>query len=403
MLRIHSIHPGSPASRTGLKKTDILIACNGETLDDWFDFMYNANGTIITIKYKRGIQTRNMTIRRIPGIEWGFEFEGQSPRICRRKCIFCFIDQLPPGIRPSLLVKDDDIRYSFLQGTYVTLDRNDVSIAIKKNLSSVHVSVHASDPALRGRLLGTGKEEPIIPLLKTLSNAGISVETQIVIVPEWNNGMFLEQTLRDLFEIPSVTSVGVVPVGITSFRDGLQNIRRPTAAEAAEIIHQCDNWRRIAMRTRGTPWVYPADELFSLSGKDIPDSEYYEECTLRENGIGLLSNLLEYESRDFSGRGLICTGTLAAPFMKRVLAGSEYQILAVNNTFFGPEVGVSGLLAGNDIVQAVGAKNVSSDPVYLPRSMFNHNMLTLDDLSPGDIAQMTGREIIIACGVEDLI
>jgi NifB/MoaA-like Fe-S oxidoreductase len=227
LLRIHSIHPGSPASRTGLKKTDILIACNGETLDDWFDFVYNANGTIITIKYKRGIQTRNMTIRKIPGIEWGFEFEGQSPRICRRKRIFCFIDQLPPGIRPSLFVKDDDIRYSFLQGTYVTLDRNDVSIAIKKNLSSVHVSVHASDPVLKCRLLGTGKEEPIIP-------------------------------------------------------------------------------------------------------------------PLRENEIGLLSNLLEYESRDFSGGGLICTGTLAAPFMKRVLAGSEYQILAVNN-----------------------------------------NMLTLDDLSPG--------------------
>lgn len=403
MLRIRSIHPGSPASRTGLKKTDILVACNGEALDDWFDFVYNANGASISIKYKRGIQTRNITIRRIPGIEWGFEFEGHSPRICRRKCIFCFIDQLPPGIRSSLLVKDDDIRYSFLHGTYITLDHNDVSIAIKKNLSSVHVSVHASDPVQRGRLLGTGKEEPIIPLLEILSNAGISVETQIVIVPEWNDGMFLEATLRDLLNIPSVTSVGVVPVGITSFRDGLQDIRRPTVSEAAEIIHQCDNWRRKALRTRGTPWVYPADELFALSGKDVPDSAYYRECTLRENGIGLLSNLLEYESRNFSGGGLICTGTLAAPFMKRVLAGSEYQILAVNNTFFGPEVGVSGLLAGNDIVEAVRMENVTGDPVILPRVMFNHNMLTLDDMTPWDIEQLTGREIKIACGVEDLI
>ena len=403
MLRIRSIHPGSPASRSGLKKTDILVACNGEPLDDWVDFVYNANGTSIRIEYKRGIQIRNKIIRRIPGTDWGFEFEGQSPRICRRKCIFCFVDQLPPGIRPSLLVKDDDILYSFFHGTYVTLDRNDVRIAIQKNLSIVHVSVHASDPALRGRLLGTGKEEPIIPLLKTLSNAGISVETQIVIVPEWNNGMFLERTLRDLFEIPSVTSVGVVPVGITSFREGLQDIRRPTAVEAVNIIHKCDNWRRKALRTRGTPWIYPADEFFSLSGKDIPEPAYYEECTLKENGIGLLSNLLEYESRDFSGRGLICTGTLAAPFMKRVLAGSEYQILAVNNTFFGPEVGVSGLLAGNDIVKSVRAENVSSDPLFLPRVMFNHDMLTLDDLSPGDIEQLTGRKIIIAGGVEDLI
>ena len=403
MLKIRSIHPGSPASRTGLKKTDILIACNGEVLDDWFDFVYNATGTLINIEYKRGIQKRDITIRRIPGIEWGFEFEGQSPRTCRRKCVFCFIDQLPPGIRPSLLVKDDDILYSFLHGTYVTLDQNDVSIAIKKKLSSIHVSVHASDPVQRGRLLGTGKEEPVIPLLQTLSNAGISVETQIVIVPEWNNGMIFERTLMDLLNIPSVISVGVVPVGITSFREGLQDIRRPTASEAAEIIHQCDNWRRKALRTRGTPWVYPADELFSLSGKDVPDTAYYKECTLRENGIGLLSNLLQYVNRDFSGRGLICTGTLAAPFMKRVLAGSEYQILAVNNTFFGPEVGVSGLLAGNDIVKSVRAENYSSEPVFLPRVMFNHDMLTLDDLSPGDIEQLTGREIKIACGVEDLI
>ncbi len=403
MLRIRSIHPGSPASRTGLKKTDILIECNGEALDDWFDFVYNATGTLINIEYKRGIQKRDITIRRIPGIEWGFEFEGQSPRICRRKCVFCFIDQLPPGIRPSLLVKDDDIRYSFLHGTYVTLDQNDVSIAIKKNLSSVHVSVHVSDPVQRGRLLGTGKEEPIIPLLQTLSNAGISIETQIVIVPEWNNGMILERTLMDLLNIPSVISVGVVPVGITSFREGLQDIRRPTASEAAEIIHQCDNWRRKALRIRGTPWVYPADELFSLSGKDVPDTAYYKECTLRENGIGLLSNLLQYVNRDFSGGGLICTGTLAAPFMKRVLAGSEYQILAVNNTFFGPDVGVSGLLAGNDIVKSVKAENYCSETVFLPRVMFNHDMLTLDDLSPGDIEHLTGREIKIAYGVEDLI
>ncbi len=403
MLRITSIHPGSPASRTGFKKTDILITCNGEPLDDWVDFIYSANGSLISIEYKRGTQTRNISIRRVPGTEWGFEFEGQAPKTCRRKCIFCFIDQLPSDIRSSLLIKDDDIRYSFLHGTYVTLDRNDVRVAIQKNLSPVHVSVHASDPALRGRLLGTGKDEPIIPLLETLSGAGISVETQIVVVPEWNDGLFLENTLSDLFEIISVISVGVVPVGITAFREGLQDIRRPTSLESVEIIHQCENWRRKALRTRGTPWVYPADELFSLSGKDIPDATYYKECTLMENGIGLLSDLLEYEGRKFSGSGLICTGTLAAPFMKRVLAGSEYLILPVTNTFFGPEVGVSGLLAGNDIIRSIIKENITIDPVFLPRVMFNHDMLTLDDLSPEDIEQLTGRDITIACGVEDLI
>lgn len=403
MLRICSIHPGSPASRAGLNKTDILITCNGEPLNDWVDFLYSASGSSIILEYKRGVQIRNISIRRVPGKEWGIEFEGQSPKTCRRKCIFCFIDQLPPDIRPSLLVKDDDIRYSFLHGTYVTLDRNDVSDAIDMNLSPIHVSVHASDPILRGLLLGTGKEEPIIPLLEILSGAGISVETQIVVVPGWNDGISLENTLRDLFEISSVTSVGVVPVGITAFREGLQNIRRPTASESVEIIQKCESWRRKALKARGTPWVYPADELFSLSGKEIPDATYYEECTLMENGIGLLSSLLQYEDRNFSGRGVICTGTLAAPFLQRVLAGSEYLILPVTNMFFGPEVGVSGLLAGNDIIRSIIKENITIDPIFLPRVMFNHDMLTLDDLSPKEIEQMTGRDIKIASGMEDLI
>lgn len=403
MLGIHSIHPGSPASRAGLKNTDMLITCNGKQLSDWVDFAYCANGTSISIEYKRGLLIREKVLRRIPGAGWGLDFEGQSPRTCTRKCIFCFVDQLPPGVRSSLLLKDDDIRYSFFHGTYVTLNRSDVHLAIQKKLSPVHVSVHTADPFLRGRLLGTGKKEPVIPFLKMLSDADISIETQIVIVPEWNNGAILDETLAALFSIPGVTSVGVVPVGLTSFRKGLRDIRRPTSDEAAEVIRQCDIWRRKAENARGTGWVYPSDEFFILAETEIPDSGYYEECTLRENGIGLLADLLENEGKDFPGRGLVCTGTMAAPFMKRVLAESTYQVVTVNNTFFGPDVGVSGLLTGIDIVRSVKTETTSCNTVILPRVMFNHDMLTLDDLTPQDLERLTGQQIKIVYGMEELV
>ena len=402
MLGILSIVPGSPASATGFRNIDKLLLCNGNPLDDWIDFLYSANGLFIDLVFKRGPVVRKLTIRRNPSVEWGFVFHGQEPAICRKKCIFCFVDQLPQGVRPSLLVKDDDIRYSFVQGTYVTLDRRDTEYAICKHLTPLHISVHTTDPSLRGAILGTRREEPVLQMLEELSEAGIEMETQIVIVPGLNDGEELDKTIKDLIAIPGVISVGIVPVGLTKYRNGLPQIRRPSEAEALRLMDQCNIWRGRAMVTRGNAWIYPSDEFFIMAGLDIPPASYYESCTLRENGIGLLAELQEISGKEFTGNGTVCTGTLAAPFLRHLLCGSDYHVISVENTFLGPEIGAAGLLSGADIVRSVRMFPDSYNSVILPGVMFNHDMLTLDDFTPDGISQLIGREVLVIRDLEDL-
>ena len=403
MLGILSVAPDSPASAAGLKTTDRLVSCNGNPLDDWIDFLYCANDSLISLEYKRGPLTRKISLRRNPGTDWGFTFAGQEPASCRKKCIFCFVDQLPDGVRQSLLVKDDDVRYSFVQGTYVTLDRDDTEYAIRKRLTPLHISVHSTDPLIRGKILGTGREEPVLPMLEKLSEAGITMETQIVVVPGYNDGKELNETLANLLSIPGVISAGVVPVGLTEYREGLPDIRRPNGTEALNVVRQCDTWRKKAMDIRGYGWVYPSDEFFIMASLEIPPVSYYDNCTLRENGIGLLADLLDHRGRKFKGSGVILTGTLAAPYLKLVLEDSNYMVSAVENSFLGPEIGVAGLLSGADIVRSVGKLPDIYNSIVLPGVMFNHEMHTLDDFTPDDISQSTGREIVVAKSLEELL
>lgn len=402
MLDILSINPGSPASAAGFRNIDRLVSCNGNPLNDWIDFLYNANSLYIDLIYKRGSVIRTITIRRTRSVEWGFVFHGQEPAVCRKKCIFCFVDQLPQGVRPSLLVKDDDVRYSFVQGTYVTLDRDDKEFAIRKHLTPLHISVHSTDPSVRGMMLGTRREEPVLQMLKELSDAGIEMETQIVVVPGLNDGKELDRTLEDLLSIRSVVSAGVVPVGITKYRRGLYDLRPPSRAEALQVVDQCGIWGRKALITRGDRWVYPSDEFFILAGLDIPPASYYETCTLRQNGIGLLAELHHLSEKEFRGHGTVCTGTLAAPFLKRIFRRSCYDVIAVENTFLGSRIGAAGLLSGADIVRSVKMLPHSYNSVILPGIMFNHDMLTLDDFTPVEIGRLIDKEVLVINDLEEL-
>ncbi|MCK5115170.1 MAG: DUF512 domain-containing protein [Candidatus Aegiribacteria sp.] len=402
MLGILAVTPDSPASSTGFRNIDTLISCNGNPLNDWIDFLYSANGLFIDLVFSRGPVIRKLTVRRNPSVDWGFVFKGQKPAVCRKKCIFCFVDQLPRGVRQSLMVKDDDVRYSFIQGTYVTLDSDDTEYAIDKHLTPLHISVHTTNPLIRGTILGTRRDEPVLQMLNKLSEAGIEMETQIVIVPGLNDGEELDKTLEDLLEVPGVVSAGVVPVGLTKFRDGLPRIRRPSGAEALQIVNQCNMMRSKALKRRGNSWVYPSDEFFIMAGLDIPSSSYYETCTLRENGIGLLAELMMTSGKEFTGSGIVCTGTLAAPFLRSLLKGSDYRVIVVENTFLGPYIGVAGLLSGADIVRSVKMLPDSYNSVILPGVMFNHDMLTLDDFTPDIISQLIGREVIVIRDLEEL-
>jgi len=368
----------------------------------WLDFAGAATGASLRLEYSRAGIIRSVLLTRDPCRDWGILFDDQEPRLCRNNCIFCFVDQQPPGLRDSLLVKDDDVRYSFFQGTYVTLDEDQALLAIDRGLSPIHVSVHATDPSVRALLLGRKGAAPILPMLRKLAAAGIEVEAQIVVVPDFNDGEILEDTIRELFELDCVKALGVVPVGLTDWRSGLVPLRRPDASSGGKVLDLCEHFRIRALAEKGVGWVYAADEFFLSANRELPGPDYYLGCNLASNGIGLLTAMLDENSeRHHSGSGTVCTGSLACGSIKQVLRGTGYDILQIENTLFGNPVGVAGLLGGGDIVRQLSGIRCRI-PVYLPGVMFNHDNLTLDDLSPGEIERRIGKRITVVDRISSL-
>jgi len=329
--------------------------------------------------------------------------EGEGPRICRNRCVFCFVDQNPPGVRPGLRVRDDDIRHSFLHGTYVTLEDDQVELALNRRLSPVYVSVHTTDPRLRGQMLGRRAPVPVVPGLERLRMEGIEVRGQVVVVPGLNDGQALKHTVSTLLERRLVSELGVVPVGLTDHRQGLPELRRPTAGESSQVLALCLEAGRWATDAGLGRWIWPADEFLIMAGTEIPDTRFYSGCHLRENGIGMLASLAD-ESPSPRGSGTVVTGVLAAPFLRGLLAGSRYAVATATNDFFGPKVGVAGLLSGGDVVSAIRGllEAGQAGPFFLPSVMFNCDSLTLDDLTLPDIVRAVGAEVLVAESLGDL-
>jgi putative radical SAM enzyme (TIGR03279 family) len=394
-LLIKRISPGSPASRAGLRAGDSILRCEGSAVSDWLDFCLHAAGSAIRIEYGRSAVQRHVRLTRDPCVPWGMEFFGQEPDRCRNRCIFCFVDQQPPGLRLSLMVKDDDVRYSFFQGTYITLDPVQAEQAITRRLSPIHVSVHATDPDLRGRLLGHRDPAPILPVLDELARHGIEVEAQVVLIPGLNDGKMLEETAGALYHTGNVTALGIVPVGLTDWRDGLPPLRRPDPGESEQILQFCDAFRERALEERGKGWIYAADELYLQAGREIPPVSYYLGSALESNGIGLLSRTIEENRGKVRlGEGTVCTASLSYRYVSSLLEGSSYDVLLVENALFGSMVGVAGLLGGGDIVRQLSGSQYGM-PVFLPGIMFNHDMYTLDGMTPEDLERETGMSIAV--------
>jgi len=402
LLTITEVEPSSPASFAGLEPKDRIVSCAGYQIDDWLDFARAAAGFNISLVVKRSSIERCIQITRRPGVQWGMHFEGENPSVCRCRCIFCFVDQLPPDARASLKVKDDDVKYSFYQGTYISLSMEQAEYAVKKELSPIHVSVHSTNPELRGRIMGAGRDLPILPRLKLLSEAGIKIETQIVVVPGWNDGDELGQTIADLIKVEGVSQLGVVPVGLTRHRDGLTEIRCPDKSESGVILDVCEKWQKKALELGGTFWIYAADEFYRIAERQIPSFEYYEDCTLQANGIGLLRNLLDCDTSHISGSGTLYCGSMVELFMNKVLKDKRYRIVPVENKYLGETVTVSGLMAGSDVARAVDSDTVSDGNIYLPAIMFNDDGIAIDGWSIEDIERETERDVTVITDLEQL-
>jgi putative radical SAM enzyme (TIGR03279 family) len=331
---------------------------------------------------------------------------------CANKCVFCFIHQLPKGMRRSLYVKDDDFRLSFLHGNYVTLtdlDEPELTRIIEQRLSPLYVSVHATDPELRHALLGRPRiQRPILPVMERLARAGIAMHAQIVLCPDLNDGAHLARTVTDLSRLhPKVTTTAVVPVGLTRHRERLPALRTLRAEEAVALVDVVEGWQRTFLPALGSRFVFLADEVYLLAGCPLPPAQAYEGFPVMEDGVGLVRRFEDGFARAarrwHAGGGSrpatsIVTGEMFAPRLAACLAsipdaGACADVVAVPNEFFGRQIAVAGLLTGQDILRAL-SRRPRRDVVLIPSvTVRDGDGVFLDDLTPADLQRDLGVRV----------
>jgi putative radical SAM enzyme (TIGR03279 family) len=417
-VRVLAVQPGGLAAGAGLRPGDRLLRVNGHALRDLVDFHVQAGEEALAIDVDRSGRPCSVTLERKWGVDLGLECEPPAPAeisTCANKCVFCFIHQLPKGLRKSLYVKDDDYRLSFLHGNYITLTdlpESEVQRIVDLHLTPLYISVHATDPALRHFLLGSPKtiRGDLMERLRRLAASGIRLHTQVVLCPGLNDGPHLERTVRELAELhPGVHTVAVVPVGLTRHREGLYPLRSITPAEAGATLDAIHAWQAEFLARHGTRLVFAADELYLRADRPIPPAAAYEEFAVAEDGVGLVRRF-EDEFRRLAlrpgrprwrkaRRATIVTGELFAPILGRLLAGLRVpglraEVAAIRNDFFGPAITVTGLLTGQDVAQGLGGRSLG-DVVLVPRVALTETKgVFLDDVAPDDLSRHLGVPIV---------
>ena len=407
MLEISRVLPGSTAARYGLKRGDRLVSVNGSEVHDSIDFLFHASEEQLSlvIASQKGT-SRRLRIVKDPDDTLGVEFPPLTIRRCRNKCIFCFVDQMPPGCRRSLYVKDDDYRASFLYGNYITLGNlreEDWERIFTQRLSPLYLSVHATEPALRASLMGNKNAPDIMAGMKRLAAGGIRMHTQIVLTPGINDGGHLLKTIDDIAGLfPAVLSIAVVPVGITGHREGLFPLRPFKPNEALRVVKTIQSIAAGFKKQIGTRLVYPSDEFYIKARVPFPPLSFYEDLPQIENGVGMVASFLHEAERTRIPRRVrpvtmtAVTGVSFSPILRTVLkrlqgtAGVSVRVVTARNTLFGPPVTVSGLLSGRDILTAVQGKRLGS-LLLIPSNTLNENEgIFLDNMKVADIEAVVG-------------
>ncbi len=405
MLRVAAIAPDSLGERLGLKPGDELLSIGGRELVDFLDWEFLAADEEFLLRARTAAgEEIEFDIERPEGLPLGVVLAPPKIRRCNNRCDFCFVDGNPESARKALWIRDDDYRLSFRYGNFATLSNlkeKDVRRIVEYRLSPLYVSVHATDPAVRRRVLRNPKAPEILPQLEAFAAEGIRFHTQIVVVPEVNDGPVLERTLADLWALGApVLSVSVVPVALTSYSKH-DLVRAASDAEARESLRAVERWAARARRERGAGWVYGSDELYQRAGEPFPPAEAYDGFEQVENGVGAV-RYLEQLVRDEAGalpdlagqRVLVLTGTAMGPLMPVVLraleraTGARFECVSVENTYFGASVTTAGLLPGADLAAALGARG-GYDLALLPAEAVNEDGVFVDDVSLASVAAAT--------------
>ena len=424
-VSVEGVGKASVAERLGIQPGDILLSVNGRGIRDVLDYGFHTASENIELKLIReggGVLEYAFKKREDEDIGLLFgRFLMDEERRCSNACMFCFIDQLPAGMRDSLYFKDDDERLSYLFGNYLSLtniSNGDVERLIEMRIMPVNISVHTTNPALRCHMMGNDRAGEALSHMYRLAEKGIELNCQIVLCPGVNDGMELERTLSDLEKLyPSLLSVSVVPVGLTAHRENLKKVDGYDKASAARVLSRVEARGKKCLRKYGVRLFYPADEWFLLAERSIPAPEYYDGFEQLENGVGMLAQFAS-EFREALGscddfvasRADIITGEAAAGWLRALLAeakavfpGVRAAVHAVKNDFFGGNVSVAGLLTGADIMRQVPPLSLSGDSVVIPRSALrSEGDIFLDDVSLEEFSVYYNKEIKAVSGGREL-
>ena len=401
---VSKVTPGSIAEELEIEPGDVLVSVNGQEPEDVFDYRYlmNEEEVLVVIRKPNG-EEWELEIEKEYEDDLGMEFENglmDDYRSCRNKCMFCFIDQLPKGMRDTLYFKDDDSRLSFLQGNYLTLtnmSEHDLEKIIYYKLSPINISFQATNPELRCKMLHNRFAGDIMDKVRRLKDAGIVMNGQIVLCRGVNDGAELDRSIRDLVSLmPELQSVSVVPVGLTRYRDGLYPLEPFTKEDACNVLDLIHGWQEKLVKKYGTHFIHAGDEWYILAERPIPDESTYDGYLQLENGVGMVrllreevhARLTELPGDDRKRKITIATGELAAPYLREHVASirEKYpnvnvQVITVKNEFFGGKITVAGLITGQDLVNQLKGKDLGEELLLTTNMLKNDEPVFLDDMT----------------------
>ena len=409
MVKIISVEKNSYAERCGLLKDDVLLSVNGNEINDVLDYRFYIMDKRLEISVSRNGNEMTFSLEKPEYSDIGLEFSSylmDEKKRCRNKCIFCFIDQNPKGMRETIYFKDDDERLSFLHGNYVTLTNlkeSDIERIVKMRISPVNVSVHTTNPDLRVKMLNNRFAGECLRYLEILDKGGISLNLQFVLCRGINDGDELVRSLTDISKLEHIESVALVPSGLTGHREGLYPLVPYDKESADEVINIANRFRQEFYKERGMSFIYPSDEFFLLAEREVPDEDYYEGYPQIENGVGMIRSdtveflecLENFSDIDYNRKVTVATGEAAYDFICSLASRvtEKYKnvtvnVVAVKNNFFGGSVTVSGLVTGGDLVAQLSGKDLG-DQLLIPENMLRaQGDLFLDNVSLAQVTEL---------------
>ena len=429
--RISGVRPGSIAEEAGILPGDVLLKAGGQELNDIFDYYYyEENGDLELLILHEDGEEQIYYIEKDEGEDVGLTFENgllDNYRSCHNGCVFCFIDQMPKGMRETLYFKDDDTRLSYLQGNYVTLTNmkeEDLQRVIDYRLAPINISVHTTDPALRVKMLHNRFAGDILEKISRIAEADLPMNSQVVLCKGLNDGGQLDKTIGDLLSFyPQMQSLSIVPVGLTKFREGLYPLESFNREDAREVVGIIKKWQNIAYEKYGTHFVQASDEWYLLGELPLPEEEVYDGYIQLENGVGMIRLLLTEFAEALAKEGphpfkkehlTVATGVLAKPFIQMMAEDfmrkyPRYQIdvVAIINHYFGEKITVSGLITGKDLTEQINALPDKGGRVLIPQNMLRSGEeVMLDDMTltqvqdslqvPVTVVKSSGQDLLNA-------